>query len=135
MNFELVREFVREWPNAPADEAWQRACLLARETQLDFTREPRMKRPKELGEPPTADHPFFWAGYLLADNSPRAEAGGEEVAGIEADAASENGAPTAEVEPMPPSDSGDSLEAAGAPAAERGGSAGELNAEPANEEK
>jgi hypothetical protein len=71
-NFELVREFARELPNAPANEAWQRACLLARETPLEVTREPRLKRSDETGEQPTADHPFFWAGYMLVDNSPAA---------------------------------------------------------------
>lgn len=69
-NFELVREFARELPNAPANEAWQRACLLARETPLDASREPRLKRSDETGELPTADHPFFWAGYMLVDTSP-----------------------------------------------------------------
>ncbi len=68
-NFELVREFVQELPHAPATEAWQRACLLAREAPLDATREPRFKRSDESGELPTADHPFFWAGYLLVDTS------------------------------------------------------------------
>jgi hypothetical protein len=70
-NFELVREFARELLNAPASEAWQRACLLARETPLDAIREPRLKRSDETGEMPTAAHPFFWAGYLLVDTSPR----------------------------------------------------------------
>jgi len=69
-NFELVREFARELPNAPANEAWQRACLLARETPLEPAREPRLKRSDETGEQPTADHPFFWGGYLLVDTSP-----------------------------------------------------------------
>jgi hypothetical protein len=70
-NFDLVREFLRELPNAPATEAWQRACLLARESPLEESREPRLKRSDETGELPTADHPFFWAGYLLVDTSPR----------------------------------------------------------------
>jgi hypothetical protein len=76
-NFDLVREFAGELANSPANEAWQRACLLARESPLDAAREPRLKRSDETGESPTADHPFFWAGYLLADNSPRAAAEGE----------------------------------------------------------
>jgi hypothetical protein len=72
-NFELVCEFVRELPDGPANEAWQRACLLAREAPLEASLEPRLKRADITGELPTADHPFFWAGYLLADTSPRAE--------------------------------------------------------------
>jgi hypothetical protein len=72
-NFDLVREFAKELPNAPASDAWQRACLLAREAPLDTTREPRLKRSEESGDLPTADHPFFWAGYILVDTGPRAE--------------------------------------------------------------
>jgi hypothetical protein len=72
-NFELVREFARELPHASATEAWQRACLLARESPVEPSREPRLKRSDETGELPTADHPFFWTGYLLVDTSPRPE--------------------------------------------------------------
>ena len=72
-NFDLVREFVKESADAPAAEAWQRACLLARENPLDQTHEPRLKRSEETGELPNADHPFFWAGYLVVDTGPRAE--------------------------------------------------------------
>jgi hypothetical protein len=70
-NFDLVREFAAELANGPAAEAWQRACLLAREAPIDVSREPRLKRSDETGEMPTADHPFFWAGYLLVDTGPR----------------------------------------------------------------
>jgi hypothetical protein len=73
-NFDLVREFAKELPNSPASDAWQRACLLAREAPLDATREPRLKRSDETGDLPTADHPFFWAGYILVDTGPRPEA-------------------------------------------------------------
>jgi hypothetical protein len=72
-NFDLVREFARELPSAPASDAWQRACLLAREAPLDALREPRLQRSDETGELPTADHPFFWAGYILVDTGPRPE--------------------------------------------------------------
>jgi hypothetical protein len=70
-NLELVREFVQELSHATATEAWQRACLLARETPLDAQNEPRLKGLEESGDVPTAEHPFFWAGYLLVDTSPR----------------------------------------------------------------
>lgn len=72
-NFDLVREFAKESAEAPAAEAWQRACLLARENPIDLTHEPRVKRSDDTGDPPKADHPFFWAGYLLVDTGPRAE--------------------------------------------------------------
>jgi hypothetical protein len=66
-NFDLVREFVQELPNASATDAWRRATVLAREAPLDVSREPRLKRQEDSGELPTADHPFFWGGYLLVD--------------------------------------------------------------------
>ena len=67
MNLQLVREFVQELQQSPADVAWQRSVMLARETPLDAAQEPRLKRLAEGTEPPGADHPFFWAGYLLVD--------------------------------------------------------------------
>jgi len=70
-NFDLVREFAKESVDAPAAEAWQRACLLARENPVDQKHEPRLKRSEDMDEPPKADHPFFWAGYLLVDTGPR----------------------------------------------------------------
>jgi hypothetical protein len=72
-NIDLVREFVRELPQLPATEAWQRSRLLAREAPLDPQNEPRLKGLEESGDAPTADHPFFWAGYLLVDTGPRQE--------------------------------------------------------------
>lgn len=70
-NFDLVREFAKESANTPAAAAWQRACLLAREAPLDVTREPRLQRASDSPDLPTADHPFFWAGYLLVDTGPQ----------------------------------------------------------------
>jgi hypothetical protein len=53
---------------------------------LDAQNEPRLKGLENTGEALTADHPFFWAGYLLVDTSPRPEkpmegldAGGDDV--------------------------------------------------------
>ncbi len=87
MNLQLVREFVQELQHSPADVAWQRSVMLARETPLDAAQEPRLKRLDEMAEPPGADHPFFWAGYLLVDTGTRA---GQE---------SEEAEPAAEVKP------------------------------------
>ena len=71
MNLQLVREFMQELAHSPADVAWQRSVMLARETPLDASQEPRLKRLAEGKEPPGADHPFFWAGYLLVDTGTR----------------------------------------------------------------
>jgi hypothetical protein len=67
MNLQLVREFVQELPHGSAADAWQRSVMLAQETPLDPSQEPRLKKLEEGVEPPGAEHPFFWAGYLLVD--------------------------------------------------------------------
>jgi hypothetical protein len=92
-NFDLVREFAKELPNAPAAESWQRACLLAREAALDVTHEPRLKQADDASDL-TADHPFFWAGYMLIDTGPRPNAQAAPPAAADAGAA-KNGAPKA----------------------------------------
>jgi hypothetical protein len=70
-NFDMVSEFVQELPQATAADAWRRAIVLAREAPVDIAREPRLKRSDELTSLPSADHPFFWAGYLLVDTGTR----------------------------------------------------------------
>lgn len=63
---ELVREFVQELPHAAAADAWQRSLLLVSANPLNPEGEPRL-RLSAREEAPAGDHPFFWAGYLLAD--------------------------------------------------------------------
>ncbi len=63
------RELVGEWLNGvgrldPAD-AWRRSLALGKSRPLDPSREPRLEAAP--GEEPTAEHPFWWAGYLLID--------------------------------------------------------------------
>ncbi len=62
---DLVREFAQELPHAPASEAWQRSVKLSSALIVDAEREPRVKMTGRDGF--TAEHPFFWAGYLLVD--------------------------------------------------------------------
>jgi hypothetical protein len=141
-NFELVREFVRELPNAPASEAWQRACLLARETPLEASREPRLKRSNDTGELPTADHPFFWAGYLLVDTSP--STGTEDAAADELEAGKgepkpaigkPETQPAPDDTPLPPPDNEENEPTDASPKADPAGDAGnEETAEPATSE-
>ncbi|MEQ8787249.1 MAG: CHAT domain-containing protein [Pirellulaceae bacterium] len=64
---ELVREFVQELPHTDASAAWQRSVYLLMHSDLAADVEPRVQLPP-LDSPLAADHPFFWAGYLLADN-------------------------------------------------------------------
>jgi tetratricopeptide (TPR) repeat protein len=97
-NFDLVREFVQELPHSPATEAWRRARMLARETPLNLSLEPRLKDVEKMAEPPSADHPFFWAGYLLVDAGPRATEPNEKPAGGEQAAQNSEG-PKAAMKP------------------------------------
>lgn len=78
---EMIEEYLQETPHAPANTAWQRAIAVARESKIEAENEPRV----DLGKtesPPNAEHPFFWAGFMLVDTTPtEAEAEGEPVAG------------------------------------------------------
>ncbi|MFN0020354.1 MAG: CHAT domain-containing protein [Pirellulaceae bacterium] len=64
-SFDLVREFVQELPRSTATDSWHRSVQLARSTEIDPDRESRVKISKT--DTLKADHPFFWAGYLLVD--------------------------------------------------------------------
>ncbi len=63
---ELMREFVQELPHASASAAWHRSVELAADRVLDPAAEPRLKA-NPAADGLKADHPFFWAGYLLID--------------------------------------------------------------------
>jgi len=65
-SYELVREFAQELPHIAPSEAWQRSVFLAAASRLELDQEPRVKRTTD--EPPAANHPFFWAGYMLIDS-------------------------------------------------------------------
>jgi CHAT domain-containing protein len=67
-SFDLVREFSQELPHTSPADAWQRAVMLETATQLNVEAEPRIKRATS-DETPMANHPFFWAGYMLIDSS------------------------------------------------------------------
>jgi hypothetical protein len=62
----IVREFAQELPFTSPADAWQRAILVAADTRLELNAEPRIQR-VQVDEAPMANHPFFWAGYLLVD--------------------------------------------------------------------
>jgi CHAT domain-containing protein len=65
-SFDLVREFTQELPNSTPADAWQRAVQVVSGSRLDLDAEPRIKR-GPADDVPKADHPFFWAGYMLVD--------------------------------------------------------------------
>ena len=88
--YDLMREFLQEEPTSSPAEAWQRALQVVRDSQLDPAWEPRIA-PSKDPEPLSADHPFFWAGYMLVDHAgnfdPEADAkkaAGEDAAGEDA---------------------------------------------------
>jgi hypothetical protein len=63
---DLVREFAQELPHTTASDAWQRSVQLVSNTDLNAEAEPRLKLTAKQ-DAPRGSHPFFWAGYLLAD--------------------------------------------------------------------
>ncbi len=65
---EVVRELAQELPHISPAEAWQRAVRVAVNTPLDVEHEPRIKKNLPAGDPRNADHPLFWAGYMLVDS-------------------------------------------------------------------
>jgi hypothetical protein len=62
---ELMREMVQELPHVAPSEAWQRAVMVVQESRLDLASEPRVRW--TVGDPPKANHPYLWAGYMLVD--------------------------------------------------------------------
>jgi len=62
----LMKEFVQELPHDSAAAAWRRAVELCGENTLDPATEGRLKA-TATSDPVKADHPFFWAGYMLID--------------------------------------------------------------------
>jgi hypothetical protein len=65
-SIDLVREFVQELPRTAASNAWQRSVQLVMSSDIDPEREPRAKL-SVTDDLLQAEHPLFWAGYLLAD--------------------------------------------------------------------
>ncbi len=66
-SYELARKFLQELPYAGAAAAWQRSVQLLCDTPLDFSHEPRIRAAANEGEM-KADHPFFWAGFMVIDS-------------------------------------------------------------------
>jgi tetratricopeptide (TPR) repeat protein len=73
-SLDLVREYAQESPHAEPAEAWQRSVQVVRDSPLDTDREPRVKDVMRM-QTTTANHPFFWAGYMLVDSGRLADAG------------------------------------------------------------
>lgn len=99
-SFDLVREFAQELPHTAPAEAWQRAVLLTRQSRVYPEAEPRI-RLAAGANPPLADHPFFWAGYLLVDDGTPAQKS-EPAEPAEKPAKPEKAAVPAPEKPQPP---------------------------------
>ncbi len=63
---DLMREFVRTLPRKSASKAWQRSVRLSLITEMDPDLEPRFNSSGSDARL-TAEHPFFWSGYMLVD--------------------------------------------------------------------
>ncbi|QDS97605.1 CHAT domain-containing protein [Adhaeretor mobilis] len=80
--FDITREFAQELPYSSAADAWQRSVQVVRAMPVDPIAEMRVKQERRSA-PLTAEHPFFWAGYLVVDSGlpgPLAEEPAEEPA-------------------------------------------------------
>ncbi len=65
-SLDLIGEFLKEYLNVPAAEAWRRAVLNVGTAKLVPEEEPRVKLATGA-EPPIANHPFFWSAFILLD--------------------------------------------------------------------
>jgi tetratricopeptide (TPR) repeat protein len=66
-SLDLVKEFTQELPHTTPADAWQRAVQVVSNSTLNVECEPRIKQDGNIPSTTLAAHPFFWAGYLLAD--------------------------------------------------------------------
>jgi hypothetical protein len=66
-SFDLTREFSQELSHTSPSDAWQRAVQVVVGSRLNLDAEPRLKR-ATTDETPKAEHPLFWAGYMLVDS-------------------------------------------------------------------
>ena len=64
---DLTRELLIDLGKEPASKAWQRSLDLFTDSELDQSAEPRIQD-KLVDQAIKADHPFFWAGYMLIDS-------------------------------------------------------------------
>jgi hypothetical protein len=66
-SLDLTREFAQELSDTSPSDAWQRAVQVVESSRLNWEAEPRLKR-LTTDATLNAEHPFFWAGYMLVDS-------------------------------------------------------------------
>ncbi|MGL6226481.1 MAG: CHAT domain-containing protein [Thermoguttaceae bacterium] len=64
--YDLIEAFLQNYTQFPASESWRKAIMSVAAKPLKLEEEPRLKLGKEE-EPLRANHPFFWAGFMLVD--------------------------------------------------------------------
>ena len=71
--YDLSQEFVKNYENEPAADAWKRAVssLMSRDVVVD--EEPRLKKLGRSDAVPKYAAPFWWAGYMLIDSGEAVE--------------------------------------------------------------
>lgn len=62
----LLRELLQELPYSGIQDAWERAKLVLRRSELDPAAEPLMTKAEHSREDVTGGQPLFWAGYLVS---------------------------------------------------------------------
>ena len=65
----VLREFLQELPFTGMNEAWKRAQMVLRGTELDPAGEPLLIQAEHEREGLTGDQPLFWSGYLISSPS------------------------------------------------------------------
>ena len=75
--YQFTAEFVEALESMPPAEAYRETVLRMRGEDFEVAFEPRVRKSKENSA--KADHPFFWAAYMLVDRGriPEAPAAGE----------------------------------------------------------
>jgi tetratricopeptide (TPR) repeat protein len=62
---DLMRKLAEQLPENAADIAWQQVVAEIRQQPVDMKMEPRISG--TTNDPLLASHPWFWAGYIIAD--------------------------------------------------------------------
>jgi hypothetical protein len=65
-SYDLMRKLASRLPDHAADFAWQQGVLEIQQQPVEVRLEPRISG---SGDKLLASHPWFWAGYLVADTS------------------------------------------------------------------
>ena len=71
--YDLSQEFVKNYENEPAADAWKHAATSLMTRDVVVEEEPRLKKLGRSDEVPRYSAPFWWAGYMLIDSGEAVE--------------------------------------------------------------